>query len=60
MMINITKKYFGTTIRIEKIDTEKWLWSACIGGNIVKGLHVYIGKIYFSFYMRFWKRTKNE
>lgn len=50
-MIIINKKYFGYVGRFEKMNTQENHFDIHIGGN-VKGLHIFIFKLYISIYIR--------
>ena len=50
-MLCIDKKYFGLVSRLERVDTDKPMYHFSCRFQ-VKGLHIYIHKIYFSLYIR--------
>ena len=56
MMAEISKKYFVLFIRLEKIRSDKGMWSIRYSFKPARGLHVFLYKIYFSFYIRFGKK----
>ncbi len=55
MIIDIEKKYFALISRLEILRTKEYFFDITIRGKDVKGLHFFIGKIYFSFYLRLGK-----
>ena len=57
-MIEVSKKYFGYVGRFEKMNTYENHFDIHFGGS-VKGLHIFIMKLYISIYIRFGKLNKN-
>lgn len=53
-MIEIRKKYFGYVGRFEKLHCKDNFFDISFGGN-VKGLHIFIMKLYISIYIRLGK-----
>ena len=51
-MIEVNRKYFGYIGRFINMDCKNYFWAIEINGKEVKGVHIFIGKIYISIYIR--------
>ena len=55
-MIDINKKYFGYIGRFVLMNTKDYHLSASLNGKDIRGMHLFLGKLYICIYIRIGER----